>query len=96
VEVLDKTIEEDLHKLILFALKTRDERKLSETKVKGGEDLDKGLSATLQEFLISSGFMLRLSLLNSSGNIMAGASDPEKKAEGIKELKKLIFEVLNT
>jgi hypothetical protein len=96
VEVLDKTIEEDVHELILFALKTRDERKLTGKKVKGEEDLDRGLGAKLEEFLISSGFMLRLSLLDSSGKIIAEASNPEKKAEGIKELKRLIFEVLNT
>jgi hypothetical protein len=96
VEVLDKKIEEDLHKLILFALKTRNEKKRTEMEMKGGENPDGGLSPELEEFLVSSGFMLRLSLLDSSGKIMTDASDPEKKVEGIKALKRLIVQVLNT
>jgi hypothetical protein len=43
-----------------------------------------------------SGFMLRLSLLDSSGKIIAEANDPVTRAEGIEELKKLIFKVLST
>lgn len=90
--MLDKTIGEDLHELISFALKTRDERKLAGKKVRMEEDLDEGLSAKLEE----SGFMLRLSLLDSSGKIIAEANDPGKRPEGIEELKKLIFKVLST
>ena len=92
----DKTIEEDLHQLILFALKTRDEKNLAEKEARGGEDPDRRLCPALEDFLVSSGFMLRLSLLDGSGKIMADAGDPGKKEKGIKELKRLIVQVLNT
>lgn len=92
----ERVIKEDLNKLILFALKTRNERNLTKNKQNGGRNPDKELSAKLENYLVSSGFMLRLSLLDSSGKVIAEASDPIKKTEGINELKKLIFEILNS
>lgn len=92
----ERKIKEDLNKLILFALKTRNERNLTRSKQSGERNPDKELSKKLESYLMSSGFMLRLSLLDSSGKVIAEASDPIKKTEGIKELKKLIFEILNS
>ena len=78
VEPDEETIEDDLHHILMWALKERDEKKKN-----GGEDtdhqvsIDEELSSALEEMRGSSGGVRYICVLNSQGNLLA-MSDAEK------------------
>jgi hypothetical protein len=92
----EKTINKDLHTLLLYVVKARDER-LSARK-NGQEQVDKitgNLEAQLEAFRKSSDLATYISILNKSGQVIARAQNPEKPQVNISELEQLVTEVVN-
>ncbi|MBM3153936.1 MAG: DUF4388 domain-containing protein [Chloroflexi bacterium] len=86
-----RTISKDLHSLLLFVVKTRDERTFAERKdQQQGDELTKELAAQLETYRKSSGLAIHLSIIDNSGEIIAQASDPEKTQAYISELEQLV------
>lgn len=95
IEAQDRTVEKDLHRLILLALKERDERKLVEQKQKEGlGGFERGLGDELNTYRKESGFALHISILDNSGRVLAQTSDPEAKSEKFEELQKFLSKVV--
>ena len=87
-----RTIDTDLHRLIMLALKARDERKLAEQKRqelarKGGGRL----AMKLDECAKLGGVLSHLVVLDPNGEVLAQTGG---KLEGIEELQQLITRVI--
>jgi len=95
VEAPVRTVEKDIHRLILLALKERDERWLAEQKKKEGlEDFYRELGEELEKYRTESGFALYIAILDNSGRVLAQSSDTGKKSEEFEELQKFLSKVV--
>jgi predicted regulator of Ras-like GTPase activity (Roadblock/LC7/MglB family) len=87
-----KTVEMDLHRAVMQALKLHDERKKEEERLKleksAGTEPDDGiLSSQLKEFVSSTDFALHASVISSDGSLRAAAEDPNGLPEGTETLR---------
>ncbi len=92
VEPEARSINLDLHRAVMQALKIHDELKLEEEKRRGRTDSEQGkddetLAAALSEFLGSNDFALHAGVLDSDGNIRASVDVPDGFPEGIEDLR---------
>ncbi|MEW6368161.1 MAG: DUF4388 domain-containing protein [Acidobacteriota bacterium] len=89
-----RTIDTDLHRLIMLALKARDERKLAEQKRQ--EEIRRGggnLTMKLDEWVKLGGVLSHLAVMNPDGVVLAQTGG---KPEGIEELRRLIPGVIRS
>lgn len=92
----ERTITRDLHTLLLFVVKRRDESfSAQRSEEERGEKLTEWLKLQLETFCRSSGLAVYLSIMDKSGGIRAQAQDPEKMQDLIGELEQLVSEVVN-
>jgi predicted regulator of Ras-like GTPase activity (Roadblock/LC7/MglB family) len=97
IEPPERTISRDLHTLLLFVVKTRDERTFAERRgQERGDKLAKELESHLEAYRKSSGLAVHLSIMDNSGMIIAQAKDPEKTQAYISEVEQLVSNVVNT
>ncbi|MBI5248178.1 MAG: DUF4388 domain-containing protein [Desulfomonile tiedjei] len=94
-----RTIELDLHRAVMQALKLHDElkeeaerRKTQETSVQ--EEDEAVLTASLSEFLNSNDFALHACVLDSGGEIRAAVDGPDGPPEGIENLRSALHSLV--
>jgi len=90
-----RTIELDLHRAVMQALKLHDEMKQAEEQQKmeqSGEDerSTQALVSHLNEFVASNSFALHACVLSREGEVRAAADGPEGTQEGIESLRTAI------
>lgn len=79
VEPDEQTIEDDLHHILMWALKERDEKNKDGAEEPGDEvRIDEELSSTLEEMRNRSGSVGYIFLLNSDGNLLAMSSSDKE------------------
>jgi len=92
VEPPEVTIEKDLHRVIMWALKERDERKkISEEQVRKGQI---PRSHELEKLVGESGTFVYASLIDSSGEAVCSSSLPGETGETITRLQKAVSALL--
>jgi hypothetical protein len=86
-----RTIELDLHRAVMQALKLHDELKREEEQrakeASGQEKGDEALTIRLSEFVGSNDFALHACVLDSGGKIRASVDGPDGPPEGIEKLR---------
>ncbi len=86
-----RSIELDLHRAVMQALKLHDElKKEEERRAKeaiGQEEGHGALTARLSEFVQSNDFALHASVLNSDGKIRSSVDGPDGPPDGIEKLR---------
>ncbi len=91
VQPAERTINKDLHTLLLLVVKTRDEKVSAQSREQErGENLTKRLALQLETFCQSSGLAVYLSIMDKSGGIIARAQDTAKPQSNIAELEQLV------
>jgi hypothetical protein len=90
-----RTIELDLHRAVMQALKLHDEMKEAEEQQKREQSEAEGATDTeltprLSEFVASNGFALHACVLSSEGVVRAAADGPEGTPQGIDSLRSAI------
>ena len=91
IQAPERTINKDLHTLLLLVVKTRDESISAQSREqKKGEDLTTRLTLQLEAFCKSSGLVVYLSIIDESGGIIARAQDTAKSQSLIAELEQLV------
>jgi hypothetical protein len=101
VEPEARSIDLDLHRAVMQALKIHDELKIeeetkrSQTNSGQGEN-DETLAAMLSEFLNSSDFALHASVLDSNGNVRASVDGPDGSPKGIEELQSNLYTLMQS
>jgi len=87
-----RSIELDLHRAVMQALKLHDEMKRQEEEKRANEGVGEGrgyegLSAPLSEFVGSTDFALHVCVLDSDGNVRASVDGPEGSPEEIEKIR---------
>jgi predicted regulator of Ras-like GTPase activity (Roadblock/LC7/MglB family) len=86
-----KSIELDLHRAVMQALKIHDELKAEEQRRAstdtGNGEIDEELAGKLSEFIGSNDFALHACVLDSDGKVKASADGDDESPEGIDELR---------
>ena len=80
VESDQRTIEKDLHRTIMWALKERDERRKTETVA---EEEDSGMGQKLEEQVAASERFVFACILSSDGTQQASSAPPGELGEGL-------------
>ena len=96
-----RTIELDLHRAVMQALKLHDELKKEEEEkrakeVSGQEEGDEALTTRLSEFVGSNDFALHACVLDSSGNVRATVDGPDGSPEGIEKIRSALHSLART
>lgn len=96
-----RTIELDLHRAVMQALKLHDEMKREEEERRAKEasceeEGDAALTARLSEFVGSSDFALHACVLDSSGKIGAAVDGPDGSPEGIEKIRSTLYSVVQS
>ena len=96
-----KSIDLDLHRAVMQALKLHDELKMEEEKRRSQSDSvqDRGedaLAAKLSEFLDANDFALHASVLDPGGKLRAFADRSDVAPDGIEELRTTLHEVVQS
>ena len=96
-----RTIELDLHRAVMQALKLHDELKKEEEErrakeVSGQEEGDEALTTRLSEFVGSNDFALHACVLDSGGKIRAAVDGPDGPPEGIENLRSALHSLVRT
>ncbi|MEJ2719091.1 MAG: DUF4388 domain-containing protein, partial [Deltaproteobacteria bacterium] len=99
VESAVTSINLDLHRAVMQALKLHDEFKMEEEKrraQRGSSESggDEALTAQLTEFLDANGFALHASVHDSEGEVRAAADGPDGSPVGIEELRLALHSLL--
>lgn len=91
----ERTINKDLHTLLLIVVKTRDESisALSREQQKG-ETITAWITQQLETFCKSSGLVVYLSVMDESGGVIARAQDTAKAQSLIAELEQLVSDLV--
>jgi hypothetical protein len=91
IQPTERTINKDLHTLLLLVVKTRDENISAQSKKQErGEGLPKWLTQQLETFCKSSGLVVYLSIMDKSGGIIARAQDMANTQAFITELDQFV------
>lgn len=96
-----RTIELDLHRAVMQALKLHDELKLQQEKERTREasphnEGDEVLTTRLSEFLHSSDFALHACVVAPDGNLRASVDGAEGSPDGIEELRSILHSVVQS
>lgn len=96
-----RSIDLDLHRAVMQALKLHDEMKMEEEKRLAQEGAvqdegDEGLAAKVSEFVASNDFALHACVLDTSGNVRAAADGGEGSPEGIGELRSTLHSMVQS
>jgi len=96
-----KTVDMDLHRAVMQALKLHDERKEEEERLKAegaieNTEGDALLSSLLTEFVSSTEFALHASLTSPDGSLKAVAEGMDGPPEGIAKLRASLYALLNS
>ncbi len=96
-----RTIDLDLHRAVMQALKIHDELKVEEAKRRnqessGQDEGDQALGARLSEFVASNDFMVHAGVLDSGGRLRASANGVEGPPEGIDQLRSNLHSVVQS
>jgi hypothetical protein len=94
-----RSIDLDLHRAVMQALKLRDELKREEEERRATEAFvqeaaDEALTARLSEFVGSNDFALHASILAPGGNLMASVDGPDGSPEGIEKLRSALHSLV--
>lgn len=94
-----RSIELDLHRAVMQALKLHDELKMEEKKRRTQEasvenEGDQALTAKLSDFLGSNGFAMHASVVGPDGKLRASVDGAEGSPEGIEELRTTLHSVM--
>jgi hypothetical protein len=96
-----RSIELDLHRAVMQALKLHDElkREAEERRAKetsGSEQSDAVLASRLSEFVGSTDFALHACVLDSEGKVRAAVDGADGPAEGIEHLRTSLYSLVQT
>lgn len=95
VQPPERTINKDLHTLLLLVVKTRDESVSAQSREQErGENLTKWLAQQLEAFCKSSGLVVYLSVIDETGGIVAQAQGPDSAQSLISELVQYISDMV--
>lgn len=86
VESEEKTIEKDLHRTIMWALKERDERKKQQSDSGG----DPGLAGRLAGQIDASERFIFACVINSDGETLASTATPKEHGEALRRVERSI------
>lgn len=96
VEPPARTITKDLHSLLLFIVKSHDEKMSAGRSDNGrGPRLIAEIGAQMEGYLRSGGLATYLSIIDGSGDTVTRAKNPEKTQEMIGEVERLISYTVN-
>jgi hypothetical protein len=95
IPTVEKTIELDLHRAVMQAIKLHDELKEAEERRRmeqsaPSEDYADTLAPRLSEFIGSTNFALHACVLSPEGELRAAADGPEGTPSGIQDLRAVI------
>ncbi len=102
IEPEARTIDLDLHRAVMQALKIRDELKAAAEEEKragtGPEEsgTDEALSAKLSEFLDFNEFALHATVLDSDGRVRASADGAQGSPEGVREMRSTLHSLMQS
>jgi predicted regulator of Ras-like GTPase activity (Roadblock/LC7/MglB family) len=92
-----RTIQVDLHRAVMQALKLHDERKLEEEQKRAGQSSapqeNSRLGETLEDFLKSNDFAVHAAVLSSEGASVATAAVPGGPPEEVERLYSTMYEL---
>ncbi|MEW6137754.1 MAG: DUF4388 domain-containing protein [Thermodesulfobacteriota bacterium] len=95
-----RSIELDLHRAVMQALKIHDELKAKEQQraatFSDQGDMDRVLVGKLTEFIGANDFVLHASVLDSDGRVRAAADGAEGTPEGIEELRSMLHTLMGS
>jgi predicted regulator of Ras-like GTPase activity (Roadblock/LC7/MglB family) len=95
IQPTERTINKDLHTLLLLVVKTRDESVSAQSREqKKGENLTTWLTLQLEAFCKSSGSTVYLSIMDKSGIIIARAQDVARTQALVTELEQFVSDVV--
>ncbi len=92
------SIEMDLHRCLMTALKTRDERKLEQERLEAERQahakqlLDPALEKHLQDYLAANDWTLYVSVADGKGNTLAEARPAGGELRGMARLQAMLYE----
>ena len=91
----ERTINRDLHTLLLLTVKTRDESVSAQSREQvRGENLTRWLTLQLDTFCKSSGLAVYLSIIDKSGGIIARAQDVAKAQSFISDIEQFVTDAV--
>ncbi len=98
-----QSIERDLHRAVMYALKTRDERKMEEDNKKTVKEADdrshmikENVSKKLSQFISSNAFTLYAGVISSDKSTLIEVSRDEGPPEGTEQLRNTLQQLLDT
>jgi predicted regulator of Ras-like GTPase activity (Roadblock/LC7/MglB family) len=99
VETEKNTVDMDLHRAVMQALKLHDEIKAQEEyrmSLHDNEKLDEGLESELNAFINSTDFALHASIVSNDGNVVAEAHGPDGPPQGIGRLRSTLHTLVTS
>jgi hypothetical protein len=97
----ERTIEIDLHRAVMQALKLHDELKMEEEKRKSGKTAgvgmqDESLRTKLAEFVAANDFAMHAGVLSPEGTVKASADGPNGPPDKIDQLREALHAFVQT